>query len=99
MTDQNPRPFSSDKNKLIITKIIVIYSAFFLILKLSAIFQGGWVMANLLVALPLVVLGLLGFYFLKSNSTNWIYALGSIVIISAMRYYEQDLIVWIHNTI
>jgi hypothetical protein len=56
-------------------------------------------MANLLVALPLVVLGLLGFYFLKSNSTNWIYALGSIVIISAMRYYEQDLIVWIHNTI
>ena len=99
MTDQIPKPFSSDKNKLIITKIIVIYSAFFLMLILSSIFQGGWVMANLLIALLLVVLGLLGFYFLKSNSTNWIYALGSIVIISAIRYYEQDLIVWIHNSI
>jgi hypothetical protein len=99
MTYQKPRPFSSDKNKLIITKIIVIYSTFFLILKLSSIFQGGWVMANLLVAFPLVVLGLLGFYFLKSNSTNWIYALSGIAIISAIRYYEQDLVVWIHNSI
>jgi hypothetical protein len=99
MTYQKPRPFSSDKNKLIITKIIVIYSTFFLILKLSSIFQGGWVMANLLVASPLVVLGLLGFYFLKSNSTNWIYALSGIAIISAIRYYEQDLVVWIHNSI
>lgn len=100
MTEQErPKPFSSAKNKLIITKIIVIYSGFFLLLKLSAIFQGGWVAANLLIALPIVLLGLLGYYFLKTNSTNWVYALGSIVIISAMRFYEQDLIVWIHNAI
>lgn len=99
MTEHKPKPFSSAKNKLIITKIIVIYSGFFLLLKLSVIFQGGWVAANLLIALPIVLLGLLGYYFLKTNSTNWVYALGSIVIISAMRFYEQDLIVWIHNAI
>lgn len=100
MTEQErPKPFSSAKNKLIITKIIVIYSGFFLLLKLSVIFQGGWVAANLLIALPIVLLGLLGYYFLKTNSTNWVYALGSIVIISAMRFYEQDLIVWIYNAI
>ena len=99
MTEQKPKPFSADKNKLIITKIIVIYSAFFLLLKLSAIFQGGWVIANLLMALPVVLLGLLGFYFLKTNAVNWIYAIGSIIFISAVRYYEQDLIVWLHNTL
>lgn len=99
MSDQNPKPFTSKKNKLIITKIIVIYSVFFLVLKLTAIFQGGWVVANLLVALPIVLLGLLGFYFLKTNSTNWAYAIGSIIAVSVMRYYEQDLIVWLHNAI
>jgi len=99
MTEQRPKPFSSERNKLIITKIIVIYSGFFLLLKLSAIFQGGWVVANLLVALPILLLGLLGYYFLKTDSANWYYALGSIIAVSAMRFYEQDLIVWIHNTI
>jgi hypothetical protein len=99
MTEQRPKPFSSERNKLIITKIIVIYSGFFLLLKLSAIFQGGWVVANLLVALPILLLGLLGYYFLKTDSPNWYYALGSIIAVSAMRFYEQDLIVWIHNTI
>ncbi|MBZ9620365.1 hypothetical protein [Psychroflexus lacisalsi] len=98
MTEQRPKPISAAKNKLIITKIIVIYSAFFLVLKLSAIFQGGWIASNLLVASPIVLLGLLGFYFLKTNSTNWVYAIGSIVVISSMRYYEQDLILWVHNT-
>lgn len=99
MTEQKPKPFSSARNKLIITKIVVIYSGFFLLLKLSAIFQGGWVIANLLVAVPIILLGLLGYYFLKTESTNWFYALGSIVFISAMRFYEQDLIVWIHNVV
>lgn len=99
MTEQKPKPFTADKNKLIITKIIVIYSGFFLLLKISAIIQGGWVVANLLVALPVVLLGLLGVYFLKTNTVNWVYAIGSIVAISAMRYYEQDLTIWIHNLI
>ena len=96
---EGPKPFTDKKNKLIITKIIVIYSAFFLVLKLSAIFQGGWVAANLLVALPIVLLGLLGVYFLKTNSTNWVYAIGSIIAVSAMRYYEQDLILWLHSAL
>lgn len=99
MTEPRPKPFSSAKNKLIITKIVVIYAGFYLLLKLSAIFQGGWVIPNLILALPLVLLGLLGYYFLKTNSTNWYYAIGSIIAISAVRYYEKDLIVWLHNTL
>lgn len=99
MTEQKPKPFTADNNKLIITKIIVIYSAFFLVLKISAIIQGGWVAANLLVALPVVLLGLLGFYFLRTKSTNWYYAIGSIIAISVMRFYEKELTVWIHNVV
>jgi len=99
MTEHKPKPFSSDRNKLVITKIVVIYSAFFLVLKLSVIIQGGWIASNLLIALPFIILGLLGYYFLKTNSTNWVYALGSIVAISAMRYYEQDLLIWIQNIV
>jgi hypothetical protein len=100
MTEQErPKPFSSARNKLIITKIVVIYTGFFLLLKLSAIFQGGWVLPNLLLALPLVLLGLLGYYFLKTDSTNWAYAIGSLIFISLVRAYEEDLIVWLHNSI
>ncbi|WP_127846454.1 hypothetical protein [Psychroflexus aestuariivivens] len=97
MTAQKPKPFTSEKNKLIFTKIIVIYAAFFLVLKLAAIFQGAWVMTNLLIALPVVILGLIGFYLLKNNSVNWFFPIFSIILISALRYYETDLANWLHE--
>ncbi|MFN2262329.1 MAG: hypothetical protein ABR595_09725 [Psychroflexus sp.] len=97
MTEQKPKPFSSEKNKLIFSKIIVIYAGFFLVLKLAAIFQGGWLVPNLLIALPVVILGLIGFYLLKNNKVTWVYPIISIVLISALRYYEKDLAIWLHQ--
>jgi hypothetical protein len=91
------KPFSAKRNKNIITKITVIYSAFYIILKFSAIFQGQWLWANLGLALPFLLLGLAGIYLLKNQRENWIYVIVSILVISFIRYYEAELVVQLHS--
>ena len=91
------KPFSAKRNKNIITKITVIYSAFYIILKFSAIFQGQWLWANLSLALPFLLLGLTGIYLLKNKMENWVYVIISIIVISLIRYYESELVVQLHE--
>ena len=91
------KPFSADRNKNIITKITVIYSAFYIILKFSAVFQGQWIWANLVLALPYLILGLTGIYLLKNKMENWAFVVISILVISLIRYYESELVVQLHN--
>lgn len=91
------KPFSAKRNKNIITKITVIYSAFYIILKFSAVFQGQWIWANLTLALPYLILGLTGIYLLKNEIENWFYVVISIVVISLIRYYESELVVQLHE--
>ena len=91
------KPFSAKRNKNIITKITVIYSAFYIILKFSAVFQGQWIWANLSLALPFLLLGLTGIYLLKNKMENWVYVVISVVVISLIRYYETELVVQLHE--
>ena len=91
------KPFSAKRNKNIITQITVIYSAFYIILKFSAIFKGQWLWANLSLALPFLLLGLTGFYLLKNQLENWTYVIISILVISLIRYYESELVVKLHE--
>ncbi|QSS96467.1 hypothetical protein [Psychroflexus sp. ALD_RP9] len=98
MADQKPsKPFSSERTKLVITKITAIYAAFYFVLKLSAIFNGAWVLPNLVLTLPLLILGLIAWYLLKSEQTNWLFVIVSILIISAIRYYEAEAVVWLNS--
>jgi len=91
------KPFSANRNKNIITKITVIYSAFYIILKFSAVFQGQWIWANLTLALPYLILGLAGIYMLKNKMEHWVYVIISIIVISLIRYYESELVVQLHE--
>ena len=91
------KPFSANRNKNIIIKIQVIYSAFYIILKLSAVIQGQWIWANLTLALPYLILGLAGIYLLKNKIENWVYVIISIIVISLIRYYENELVVELHE--
>lgn len=98
MPEQQPsKPFSPERIKHSITKITAIYAGFYFVLKLSAIFQGAWVLPNLILTLPLLILGLIAWYLLRNDNTNWPFVIISILVISSLRYYEAELVVWLNS--
>ena len=74
----------------ITSKIILIYSFFYIGLKILVIFQGAWLEANLILALPFVLLALWGVIILRSGKFSWIYALVGILVVGLSRYFEKD---------
>lgn len=91
-------PFTSEHNRIMLSKIIVIYALFYVVMKIVAIFKGAWTDANLLLCLPFIGLGIWGTFLIKRNSTNWLYVIVAVVVISAIRYYEPELMPWLHRT-
>lgn len=98
MSDK-PAPFTNARNKLTIYKITIIYAAFYLLMKLYAIFQGSWFLPNLILTLPFILIGFIAWWQLKQNKTNWWFILLSIIVVSAVRYYEADWVVWLNQNI
>ena len=89
-------PFTSEHTRIILSKIIVIYSIFYVIMKILAVFQGAWAGANLLLCIPFLGLAIWGGISIKRNATNWLYVIVAVIAISAIRYFETDLIMWLH---
>ncbi|CAM4153422.1 hypothetical protein [Gillisia limnaea] len=84
--------------KGLISKIILFYSFFYIVMKLIAIlFQGAWAIPNLILTLPFVVFAAIGWVMLKREEYSWIYVIAGVVIISVIRYYEMDWVVEIHR--
>jgi len=95
MEEKSP-PFSNPRNKLTIYKITIIYAAFYVLMKLYAIFQGQWLIPNLMVCIPILVIGVLAWLQLKKGNTSWWFVGLSIVVVSAVRYFEQDWVLWLN---
>lgn len=84
--------------KGLISKIILFYSFFYVVMKIIAIvFQGAWAIPNLILALPFVVFATIGWVMLKREKYSWIYVIAGILIISVIRYYEMEWVVDIQN--
>ncbi len=84
--------------KGLISKIILFYSFFYLVMKIIAIvFQGAWAIPNLIIALPFVVFAGIGWVMLKREQYSWVYVIAGVVIISVVRYYEMEWVVDIHS--
>jgi hypothetical protein len=95
MPEQSP-PFSNPRTKLTIYKITVIYAAFYVIMKLFSIFKGSWLWPNLIICVPIIAIGFAAWWQLKQEKTSWWFVGLSIVVVSAVRYYEQDWVVWLN---
>lgn len=78
-------------------RIVVIYCLVFPIVKLIAIFQGSWVYANLIIMVAMLLIGIIGALLLKRNQYTWVYTIFGILFISALRYYEVDLMHYLHS--
>lgn len=63
----------------------------------AVITQEIWVIPNLLVALPALILGFAGVLLLKKKSTNWLFILIAFVIFTAVRLNENDWVVWLQQ--
>jgi hypothetical protein len=81
----------SQKNLQILTKIILIYSLFYTALKIIVVFRGAWLEANLILAIPFVLLAAWGIFILKSERSSWLYAVIGILIIVLLRIFEKEL--------
>lgn len=100
MSEQKPAPFTNPRNKITIYKITAIYAAFYIVMKFYAIFaQGSWVLPNLILCLPMLVIGAIAWWQLKQNQTSWWFIALSIVVVSALRYYEGDWVLWLNQNI
>ena len=81
------------RNLVIISRIILIYSFFFIGIKFFAILRGAWLEANLILCLPFAALAAIGLYLNRLKINSWVYVISGILVIGLMRYFERDLAV------
>ncbi|WP_051201414.1 hypothetical protein [Christiangramia portivictoriae] len=80
----------ADRYLVLISKIIFFYSIFFVVMKVISMFQGAWVIPNLILALPYLIFGIVGGFMVKYNKYNWLYVIAGVILISIVRYYEVE---------
>lgn len=84
--------------KVIISKIIVFYSVFYVVMKLIAIlFEDAWALPNLILAIPFLLFALIGGLLMKKETYSWLYVIAGVLVISAIRYYEAQWVVSLHE--
>ena len=89
----------SHRNLVIITKIILFYSLFFIGLKAFIIFGGAWLIPNLLLMIPYLILAVVGWLHLKRENYSWWYVgIGAAVIILT-RIYETQFSIWVQQQV
>ncbi|WP_424494560.1 hypothetical protein [Salinimicrobium sp. GXAS 041] len=89
----------SERNLIILTKIVLFYSIFFIGLKIFVIFGDGWLVPNLLLALPFLILAILGGISVKKGSFSWFFVAVGAAIIILMRIYETRLLYWLQEQV
>lgn len=88
---------SSERYLVLISKIIFFYSVFYVIMKIIAVFGGAWLKPNLILSLPYLAFAVVGGIMVKRNSYHWAYVIAGVILISIVRYYEQDWMLQLHN--
>ena len=92
---EEPKVFN--KYLVSLTKIVSVYCFFFVLLKSIAIFRGAWMIPNIILAIPFIILGILTAYTVLYKKYSWIITSITVVLIIAVRYYEVDLVYFFQN--
>ena len=88
---------NSDKYLALISKIIFFYSIFYVVMKVVIIFQGAWLIPNLILSLPYLLFAVIGWRMVKKKSYHWAYVILGVILISAVRYYEEAWALQLHE--
>lgn len=81
----------------LISKIIFFYSIFYVVMKIIAALGGNAPYANLILALPYLIFAGIGWVMVKKKSYHWAYVIAGAIVISLVRYYEQDWMIAIES--
>ncbi|WP_417361165.1 hypothetical protein [Galbibacter sp.] len=88
---------SSSKFLVTLTRVLAYFSLFYAILKGIAIFGKHFFWPNLILGLLGAIVAFLLFRVIKNESYNWIYVIICVLLFSAIRYYEERLMVYLDN--
>ena len=89
----------SQRNLIILTKIILFYSIFFVGLKIFVISGGGWLVPNLLLALPFLLLAVVSGIMVKKENYSWFFVAVGAAVIILMRIYETQWVYWLQQQV
>lgn len=87
----------SQRNLIIITKIITYYSIFYIGVKAYGIYTGMWFLPNLIIIGILGILALIGWIIIRTKKYNWIYGITGIIVVTLLRVYEIRLINYLYE--
>jgi hypothetical protein len=93
--EEEPKVFN--KYLVTLTKIVAFYSFFFVLLKSIAIIRGAWMIPNLALSIPFIVLGILAGFTSYYQKYNWFVAVLGAAVIIVVRYYEYDWVMYIQQ--
>jgi len=88
---------NSQRYLILISKIIFFYSIFYVVMKLLAVFQGAWLIPNLILSIPYAFFGMVGGLMVKRNNYHWWYVIAGALLISVVRYFEQEWTLQLHE--
>ena len=88
---------TSNKNLVVLTKIILIYSIFYVGIKLFIIMQGAWLIPNLILCVPYIVFVIVSGLIVKSQRYSWPFAVFALIVIVLVRIYETPLAQWVQE--
>ncbi|MBW2962869.1 hypothetical protein [Mesonia aestuariivivens] len=95
--ENRPSPFSKDRFKITLCKVIFFYSVFFVVMKIMALFNGYPMKVSLIMSTPFVLLSLWGLYIVRNKTFNWLYVILGILVVSLVRYYELSIFDYLVN--
>ncbi len=90
---ENQEPLVFNKYLVSLTKIVSVYCFFFVLLKSIAIVRGAWMIPNLVLAIPFIVMGILTAFTIMYKKYSWILTSLTVLLILLVRYFEYD---WVY---
>ena len=90
-------PIVFNKYLVSLTKIIAFYCFFFVLIKSIAIVRGAWLLPNVVVTIPLILMGIICAYTSYFQKYNWATAVSGAILVIAVRYYEAGFVFYIHE--
>ncbi|RAR46589.1 hypothetical protein [Flavobacterium lacus] len=92
---EEPKVFN--KYLVSLTKIASVYCFFFIVLKSIALFRGAWMIPNIILTVPFIILGILTAYTILYKKYSWTITIIAIAVIIAVRYYEVGWVYFLQD--
>ena len=82
----------SHRNLVILTKIILFYSLFYILIRVISIFDHDLLVPYLMLIFPFLILAVMSGWQIMKKKFSWLFVLIGAAIIILIRIYEKELV-------